>query len=127
MTHYDHGLAEILKRTKNVFAELDAETDAIDLGALHPPYYDGETTSAIDKVMEKLKSANGIIFACTAQIFSPTALMQNFLEYFEHSEYADVLKNKHCMIVLLSREGGEKSAMDYFTRTLQNFGGFVAS
>jgi putative sterol carrier protein/multimeric flavodoxin WrbA len=106
---------------------LEAETDAIDLGALHPPYYDGETTNALDGVMEKIKAVNGIIFACTAQLFAPTALMQNFLEYFEHSEYADVLKDKHCMFVMLSREGGEKSALDYLTRTVQHFGGYCAS
>ena len=127
MTHYDHGLSKLLERTKNIFSELEAEVETIDLGALHPPYYDGETTNGLDAVLEKLRVADGIIFASTAQMFAPTALMQSFLEYLEHSEYAGVLREKHCMLILLSRDGGEKSAMDYLSRIIGHHGGFVAA
>lgn len=124
---YDHGLGNIIKRTKIVFEELEAETEVIDLGALHPPYYNGDTTGAMDGVFEKIKEANGLIFAATAQVLATTALMQSFLEYLEHPEYADILKGRHCMLIALSREGGEKSALDYMTRVLQHFGGYVAA
>jgi putative sterol carrier protein/NAD(P)H-dependent FMN reductase len=124
MTHYDHGLSALLKRTKDVFAELEVETETIDLGALHPPHYDGETTNALDGVIEKIKSADGVILACTAQMFAPTALMQSFVEYLEHPDYADALKEKHVMLIALSKEGGEKSALDYLTRVVQQAGGF---
>jgi len=127
MTHYDHGLATLLKRTKDIFEELGVEAETIDLGALHPPYYDGETTNALDGVMEKLKAADGIVLASSAQMFAPTALMQSFIEYLEHPDYSDIFKGKHCMIIVLSREGGEKSALDYLTRTIQYMGGFAAA
>ncbi|MCL2049858.1 MAG: SCP2 sterol-binding domain-containing protein [Defluviitaleaceae bacterium] len=127
ITQYDHGLSEVVRRVKNVFTELEAETDSVDLGALHPPYYDGDTTSAIDGIMEKVKLSNGIVLACTAQLFAPTALMQCFLEYLQHPDYADILKNKHCMVVVLSQEGGEKSALDYLNKAVQYFGGYAVS
>lgn len=127
MKHYDHGLSGLLKRAKNIFAELEAENETIDLGALHPPYYDGETTNALDGVMEKLRASDGIVFACTAQMFAPTALMQSFFEYLTHPDYADALAGKHAMIIALSRAGGEKSALDYLARAIQHAGGFVAA
>ncbi|MCL2198325.1 MAG: NAD(P)H-dependent oxidoreductase [Defluviitaleaceae bacterium] len=124
---YDHGLGNLIKRTKAVFEELEAETETIDLAALHPPYYDGDTTGAMDGVFEKIRQASGVVFATTAQVFAPTALMQSFLEYLEHTEYADILKGKHCMLMVLSREGGEKSALDYLTKIVQHFGGYAAA
>ncbi|MCL1884104.1 MAG: NAD(P)H-dependent oxidoreductase [Defluviitaleaceae bacterium] len=127
MTHYDRGLSKIIKRTKDVFSELEIETETIDLGALHPPYFDGETTNALDSVMEKLRNADGIILATTAQMFAPTALMQSFIEYLEHTEYANVLTNKHCMLIALSQNGGEKSTLEYLTRVVHHMGGFVAA
>lgn len=127
MTHYDHGLGMLLKRTKSIFEELEVKTETVDLGALHLPYYDGETTRALDDVMESLKAADGIVLACTAQMFAPTALMQSFVEYLEHSKYFGVLKGKHCMLATLSREGGEKSALDYLARTVWHMGGFTAA
>ncbi|MCL2576427.1 MAG: NAD(P)H-dependent oxidoreductase [Defluviitaleaceae bacterium] len=127
MTHYDHGLGGLLKRTQDVFSELDAQTETVDLGVLHPPYYDGETTNAIDGIMEKIKAADGIVLACTAQNFAPTALIQSFLEYLENAEYTEALKDKHLMIITLSNKGGEKSAGDYLTRVIQFFGGFVVA
>ena len=125
MTHYDHGLSELLKRTKDIFQELEVETETIDLGALHPPYYDGEMTNAMDGVMDKLATADGIVLACTAQIFAPTALMQSFLEYLE--AYDSSLVGKHFMLITLSQSGGEKSAGDYLTRVVNHKGGFVVS
>jgi putative sterol carrier protein/multimeric flavodoxin WrbA len=125
ISHYDHGLEGLLKRTRDVFSELGAETETVDLGALHPPYYDGETTNALDGVMEKIKSADGVVLACTAQNFAPTALMQSFLEYL--TDYTDVLNGKHVMLITLSKAGGEKSAGDYLTRIVQFYGGYVAA
>ncbi|MCL2388375.1 MAG: SCP2 sterol-binding domain-containing protein [Defluviitaleaceae bacterium] len=124
MSHYDHGLSTLVKRTQNVFVELGVEVDTIDLGVLHPPYYDGETTAAIDNLMEKLQNSDGVVFASTAQMFAPTALMQSFVEYLEHPDYAEVLKGKHCMLIALSRDGGERSALDYLSRVVQFNGGF---
>ncbi|MDR0273387.1 MAG: SCP2 sterol-binding domain-containing protein [Clostridiales bacterium] len=127
MKHYDHGLEKILSRTKNIFFELNVETETIDLGALHPPHYEGETIKALDDVMEKMKSANGIVLACTAQLFAPTALMQSFFEYLEHPDYSGVFESKHCMLVALSRNGGERTTLHYLSRMVRSMGGFDVS
>jgi len=97
------------------------------LNEIHPPYYDGDTTQGMDKVMNTIRDAEGLVFASTAQLFSPTALMQTFLEYLEHPEYEGILANKHCFIITLSKKGCEKSALDYMTRVIQHFGGFAKS
>ncbi|MCL1846085.1 MAG: SCP2 sterol-binding domain-containing protein [Defluviitaleaceae bacterium] len=127
MTHYDHGLGEVTKRLKGIFSELEAECESLDLGAIHPPYYDGETTKGMDDVIEKLRAADGVILACTAQMFAPTALMQSFIEYLEDAEYADVFAGKRCMLIALARESGEKSALDYLARVTGFLGGFVVA
>jgi len=127
MTHYDNGLSLLVKRVDSVFAELGVETETIDLGALHPPYFDGETTTGIDNVVQGLKNSQGIVFACTAQLFAPTALMSSFLEYFSHPQYNQVLKGKHCFLIMLSNSGGEKSALEHLTRVVQSFGGYVVT
>ncbi|MCL1877968.1 MAG: SCP2 sterol-binding domain-containing protein [Defluviitaleaceae bacterium] len=127
MKHYDHGLSEVLKRVQEIFSELSAECESVDLGALHPPYYDGETTNGMDAALEKVRAADGIILACTAQMFAPTALMQSFVEYLEDSDYTGALAGKHCMLAVLSRAGGEKSAMDYLSRIVGFLGGFVVA
>ncbi|MCL1863019.1 MAG: NAD(P)H-dependent oxidoreductase [Defluviitaleaceae bacterium] len=124
---YDHGLGNLIKRTKSVFEELEAETETIDLGELHPPYYDGDTTGAMDGVIEKIKEADGVVFATTAQIYAPTAILQTFLEYMEHGEYEDILKGKHCMLIALSRSSGEKSVLDYLARIVHHYGGYAAA
>jgi putative sterol carrier protein/multimeric flavodoxin WrbA len=125
--HYDHGLNTLITRTGEVFKELGAETETVDLGVLHPPYYDGETTTALDGVMEKIKTADGVVFATTAQMFAPTALLLSLLEYLEHPDYSAVLTAKHCMLVALSRAGGEKSALDFLSRVIAHNGGYVIS
>ena len=122
--HYDYGIRKIMDITKNIFSELGVETHAHDLDIIHPPYYEGETHQSIDSIIEDLKTANGVVFACTTQVFAPTALMQCFLEYLEQPEYSDVLKDKHCFLITVSQGKGEKSALDYMSKVIKYFGGY---
>jgi len=122
---FDYGLNGLLKRTKGVFSELDAQTETVDLGVLHPPYYDGDTTTGIDGVMEKIAAADGVVLACTAQNFVPTALMQSFFEYLP--SYPGAFLDKHFMLVTLSISGGELSAGDYLVRLVHSYGGFAVA
>jgi len=125
--HNDNGLSKVIGITRKIFEELGVETETLDLNEIHPPYYDGDTTQGMDKVMGSVRGADGLVFASTAQLFSPTALMQTFLEYLEHSEYDGILTNKHCFLITLSKNGCEKSALDYLSRIIQHLGGFTKS
>ena len=127
MSHYDNGLGAVVTRIRNIFAELGVDSENVDLGTIHPPYYDGETTNAIDTVMENVKESKGIVLACTAQLFSPTAIMLNFLEYLEHADYKQAFEGKHYLLITLSQNGGEKSALEYLSRVVQFFGGYVVA
>jgi len=127
MQHYDYGLGALQKRVQSVFTELGVEIENIDLGVVHPPYYDGETTQGIDGIVEGIKNSDGIVFACTSQLFAPSALMQSFLEYLEHPDYHQALMGKHCLLISLSQDGGEKSALEYLTRVVQHLGGYAVT
>ena len=125
MTHHDHGLAKLLQFTQSIFTDLGVETETIDLGAIHPPHYEGETHPSIDNLIGTIKSADGIVIACTAQLFAPTAIMQSFLEYMQNPEYSQIFTDKHCFLIVLSKDGGEKSALDYLSRVTLHLGGFA--
>ena len=124
LPHYDYGIKKLISATQEIFTELGVETTMSDLGVVHPPYYEGETHSSIDGIIENVRTANGVVFICTAQLFAPTALMQSFLEYLEQPEYHDILRDKHCYLMVVSQNGGEKSALRYLSRVVQHFGGY---
>jgi len=127
MSHHDLGLNLLVSRVRDVFSELGVDNGDVDLGKIHPPHYDGETTNSIDSVVENIREAKGLVLACTAQLYAPTALMQSFLEYLEHPEYNQALDGKHCLLISLSQNGGEKSALDYLARVIHHLGGFVVA
>lgn len=121
---YDHGVSKIIQTTQTIFTELGVETHTTDLSKVHPQYYEGETHTAIDPIMEEIKSSDGVVFACTSQLFAPNALMQSFLEYFIQPEYSEILQGKCCFFLVTSKNGGEKSALSYMSKIVQHFGGY---
>jgi len=123
-SHYDYGIHKLMKFTQDIFTELGVEVSVIDLDVIHPPYYEGETHQSVDAIVDDLKTADGIVFACTSQLFAPSALMQSFLEYLECEEYSDVLRGKHCYFIVVSHDGGEKAALRYLSKVVQHFGGY---
>ncbi|MCL2840016.1 MAG: SCP2 sterol-binding domain-containing protein [Defluviitaleaceae bacterium] len=127
MQQNDYGLGIVEKRVEKVFTELDVHVENIDLSVVHPPYFDGDTTQGIDKIVDSIKESDGIVLASTAQLFAPSALMQNFLEYLQHPDYDQALKEKYCLLISISQHGGEKSALAYLTRVVQHLGGYAVA
>jgi len=125
MSHYDFGLNIVCKQISSVLEELGVNEQKVDLGVMHPPYYDGETTRAIDGIVANIKEADGVIIACTSQLFAPSAILQNFLEYLEHVDYKDVLRRKYVLLVVVSQNGGERNTLDYLSRVVGCFSGYV--
>ncbi|MCL2202386.1 MAG: SCP2 sterol-binding domain-containing protein [Defluviitaleaceae bacterium] len=124
LPHFDKGLAKLLAYTKDVFAELGVEMSELNLGVVHPPYFDGVRNAHLDGQMASIKEADGIILACSASFFAPSAILQTFLEYFELPEYARLLQAKHCALIVVSDEGGERGALQYLSRVVQHMGGY---
>jgi putative sterol carrier protein len=74
--------------------------------------------------MEKIQAADGVIFAAAVHLFAPSALMQSFLEYFTLPEYQRTLAAKHTMMMVVSQNGGEKSALEYMVRVVGHMGAY---
>jgi putative sterol carrier protein/multimeric flavodoxin WrbA len=124
MPQYDHGLNKTARFAQDILAELGMEIDEVNLGFMQIPYFDGIKAQLTDDIIMRIRDAAGVVFASTAQMFSPTAIMQTFLEYLDLDEYNDTLRKKHCMVLAVSKNGGERSAVDYLSRVIQHMGGY---
>jgi len=122
--HYDHGLGKVISTVANTLAELGVDLEETKLAYSQVPYFDGSRSHASDEIVARIKAADGVIFACTAQLFAPSAMMMTFLEFLECPDYKDVFKGKHCMSIMVSKFGGERSGSDYLTHIIQHLGGY---
>ena len=122
--NYDQGLGKVISVMANVLAELGVELEEVKLAYSQIPYFDGMGVQATDSIMERLQSAKGVIFACTAQLFAPNAIMQTFLEFLNCPDYKNILRDKHSLLVVASKDGGERSALDYMAKVVSHLGGY---
>ncbi|MCL2605362.1 MAG: SCP2 sterol-binding domain-containing protein [Defluviitaleaceae bacterium] len=127
LPQYDMGLAKLLAYTRGVFSELGVQTSELNLGEVHPPYFDGIKNAHLDGLLNTVRDADGIIFACSASFFAPSAIMQTFIEYLSLPEYKDLLNGKQCAFLVVSEAGGERAALQYLSRVVQHFGGYDAT
>lgn len=124
LPHYDKGMGILLSYMQNVFSELGVETAELNLGMIHPPYFDGIKNTHLDGLLTAVREAKGIVLACWAPLFAPSAVMQTFLEYLTLPAYADLLRGKHIALIVVSDTGGEKAALQYLARVVQHMGAF---
>lgn len=111
---------------REIFDELRVVTPDIQLSRLSLPFYNGLIDPTYDSTFQLLREATGFIFICSASYFGPCALMQSFLEYFHHREYADILRDKFSMIILCSDSGNEGEALDKMEKTIHYLGGYTS-
>ena len=123
MPHYDNGLGKVMQVFNNALKELGMEIDEISLGFAQLPCFDGMRAHGADDIVSRMRASTGVVFASTAQLFAPTAMLQTFLEYLESEAYANALQGKHCFLATVSKTGGERSALEYLARVVQHFGG----
>ena len=124
MPHYDHGLGRVISTIATTLAELGMEIDEINLGFTQLPFFDGMRAATMDDIAMRLRASSGIVFACTAQLFAPSAMLSTFLEFFDGQDYCDILAEKHCLFAMVSKNGGERSALEYISRVVCGFGGY---
>ncbi len=117
----DYGLMKVLSILKAALAELDVEIGEINLSYLQIPYFDGNSSTAVDEIMKSIAGSDGVIFAAVVNSLSVSALMQTFLEYLELDEYGDVLRKKHCFTIAVSDRGGERSTLEYLKNLLHKY------
>jgi len=117
----DFGLNAAFKTVCDTLVELGEEIAAINLAETALPYYNGQADAACD-IMEAVKGCDGLVFACSAVFHAPSALMHTFLEYFQNSRYQNLLKQKKCLLLTISKDGGERVAAEQLSRILGSLG-----
>ena len=125
MPYFENEDSFIRGKIRGVFLELEADVEEVDLGRIHPPFFEGETTRSVDGIVEKLRAADGVIFSARTNLYAPSAVLMNFLEYLNLPEYKGALAKKHIMLVLFSKNGGEKSALNLLNVLVSHLGGFA--
>jgi putative sterol carrier protein/NAD(P)H-dependent FMN reductase len=123
VTGADYGLLSAIKYIRKTFEELGESLSDINLIHEDIPYYDGETSSTMKKLVSALKNSDGIIFAFTTNLFAPTACMQNFFEYLSYKTFGECLRDKNLFVITSSRAGGEADALNYAGKLIRSFGG----
>lgn len=124
MPHYDHGLGRVLSVIGNTLAELGMQIEDINLGYSQLHYFDGMQAKAMDDISARIMASGGVIFACTTQLYAPCSMFKTFLEFLECPDYKDILREKHCLAVTVSKDGGEKGTLDYFSKVIGHFGAY---
>ena len=117
----DLGLRNVLAAVAGTLTELGMEIDEVNLGYSGLPYYDGTEVQVMNDIAARIKTSAGIIFASPVRLYAPGAMLQVLLEYFEI--YNNALHDKHCMFIMVSKNGGERSALDYVSRAVSSLGG----
>ncbi len=105
--------------------ELGVYVDEVKLIDKNIPYLNGTSPNInVANIMSTISNSDGVIFICTTNFFSPSSVMQNFLDYFSLPIYKNILKNKNCFILTVSNTTGEKSSLQYLSQIVQELGGF---
>ncbi len=105
--------------------ELGVYVDEVKLIDKNIPYLNSNTPNInVANIMSTISNSDGVIFICTANFFSPSSIMQNFLDYFSLPIYKNILKNKNCFLLTVSNTTGEKASLQYLSNIVQELGGF---
>jgi len=124
MPNYDAELSKVLKIVSDTFLELEVEIETINLAFEQIPYFDGIGSQSDENIIQRIKTANGVIFAATSVIYGIPAIMRAFLEHLALPGYGEAICGKNCMIIVCSHLGDERSALNEFSLILNRFGAF---
>lgn len=121
----DYNLIDVMRVLNTTFDELGEKLHFIKLDQRNiPPLTNQYPVNDVANIVNQLSNSDGVIFACTANLFTPCSVMQNFLDYLSLPIYNNFLKDKNCFTIVVSNEYGEMEAAQYLTSVIQHFGGF---
>ncbi len=118
--------SDVLSRiVLDTLLELGVYVDEVKLIDKNIPYLNSTAPNInVANIMSTISNSDGVIFICTTNFFSPSSVMQNFLDYFSLPIYKNILKNKNCFLLTVSNTTGEKSSLQYLSSIVQELGGF---
>ncbi len=121
---YNYGLGRANKLIFNILSELGVTVDEVNLPISQIPYYDGIKSKFVDNLIKTIKTSNGVIFSTVVSPYSTGASIQVLAEYLEYENYNKALIDKNCFVLVVSKNGGMKMALDYFSNMINSCGGF---
>jgi putative sterol carrier protein/multimeric flavodoxin WrbA len=108
----DFGLNAAYKIVCETLTETGEDVEVFNLVTLGLDYYNGVNGHLAHDIMEGIKSADGVIFAFSAFLTAPNALILSFMEYFADDIYRQHLANKPCLLLAISQNGTQRSALE---------------
>ncbi len=114
----DMGVAGVLRIISDVLEELGIELEQLYLNALNLPFFSGKTHPEFDRLMSGFRNSAGFIFCTTSFMYGVSGPMARFFEYLSLDMYRSVFREKHCMLLAVSRTGGEWETITYMSRVM---------
>ncbi len=122
----DYNLIDVMRILNTTFDELGEKLNFIKLDQKNiPPLTNQYPVNDVANIINQLSNSDGVIFACTSNLFAPNGILQNFLDYLSLPIYNKFLKDKNCFTIVVSNETGEQESSAYINRVIQHFGGFA--
>ena len=120
----DFGLNVAAKLACDTLTETGETVQVFNLDTLGIGIYNGTDLTRTHDIMEGIKSADGVIIAFSALFGMPSASTLALLEYFNNPAYKNTLEGKPCLILGISENGGERSALESLSQGILELGGF---
>ncbi len=122
----DYNLIDVMRVLNTTFDELGEKLNFIKLDQKNiPPLTNQYPVNDVANIINQLSNSDGVIFACTSNLFAPCGILQNFLDYLSLPIYSNFLKDKNCFTIVVSNETGEQESTAYLNKVIQHFGGFA--
>jgi multimeric flavodoxin WrbA len=124
---------EILKQQKDVTFEylFLSETNLGSCIGCHSCIFNDEATCPLDddrdKILEKMKQADGIIFAAPVYVLSVPAVMKNFMDHFAFLCHRPIFFSKYGMVIATTGGWGEKKVITYMKQIISSWGMQIVS
>jgi len=123
-TDHSLGLEQVTKIAVDVLTELGLTIKEVDLHENKLPYFNLKPNEQIEKIINDIRDSFGVIFAFTSRLPIVPSTLSVFLEYLTLPEYSDVLKEKNCLLLIASENGGERSTLESLSRAIQSLGAY---
>ncbi|MCL2235275.1 MAG: SCP2 sterol-binding domain-containing protein [Defluviitaleaceae bacterium] len=120
----DFGLNVAAKLACDTLTETGETVQVFNLDTLGVGIYNGTDITRTRDIMEGIKTADGVIFAFSALFGLPSSSLVAFLEYFSNTAHENALDGKPCLILGISENGGERSALEILSQGILELGGF---
>ncbi len=120
---FEQKLDYVLNIFKNTLNEIGVNVSVLDITKANVDYYNGIKQPIVENIFNHMKTAQGIIFAATAQRFAVNGAMQVILEHLDYNLYKDVLKDKPCISIITSSDDSEYMAGNYMNMLIGALGG----